>query len=312
MKKLKIIVFLIVIVEALFLLNTICYAGYSFSEVTYNIDSVGKEFEFNPILLKNQVLGFNFIYVPYILILLYIVIQIILMKKYKKDKLSNNLKLCLKINIIVILLICIVNSFISNYIIDKSKEVIYITSTMYIQNSFLWAKIVNIAVNTLILIFGIVFSKKMLKNTIEEKIKLQNKKMLIITIVLIIILLGMCFITKRGPSMHVVERDWSFGTTTNIRQYDLKVFKDKNIGDTIFLVKEIDDEGVLIEYERGYYEKPSNSNDNSSSILFNNYEYKTEITQQKMKWNVNYSYSQSTDPMLCIDGGTDYYVRFEK
>ena len=97
MKKLKIIVFLIVIVEALFLLYIICYAGYSFSEVTYNIDSVGKEFKFNPILLKNQVLGLNFIYVPYILILLYIVIQIILMKKYKKDKLSNNLKLCLKI-----------------------------------------------------------------------------------------------------------------------------------------------------------------------------------------------------------------------
>ena len=51
MKKLKIIVFLIVIVEALFLLNTICYAGYSFSEVTYNIDSVGKEFEFNEALI---------------------------------------------------------------------------------------------------------------------------------------------------------------------------------------------------------------------------------------------------------------------
>ena len=28
--------------------------------------------------------------------------------------------------------------------------------------------------------------------------------------------------------------------------------------------------------------------------------------------NVNYSYNPAQDPMLCIDGGTDYYVRFEK
>lgn len=115
--------------------------------------------------------------------------------------------------------------------------------------------------------------------------------------------------------MHVVEREWSFGKTIDSRQYNVKVYKGKNIGDTAFLVKEIDDEGVLIEYERGYYEHQSDSNDNNSTLLKlpdYNYKYKTEIVQQKMKWNVTYSYNPEENPGLAVDGGTDYYVRFEK
>ena len=311
MKKNKLLIFLVIIVSIFSIFNTRCYAGYSFSETTYNIDTVGVKVFSNPSNFLKQIFGFNSIYVPYIIILLYILIQIILIKKYKKDKLSKNLKLFLNINIIVILLICLVNTFINNYVIDKSKEVVYITSTMFIRNSFLWAKITNIVINALILIFGMIFSKKLLKNTINENEKQNNKKMLIITIVLIIILLGMHFIIKRGPLMHVVEIDWSFGKNVDSRKYDMKIYNGKNIGDTNFCVKGFDDEGVLIEYERGYYENTSSSSSNIPTN-FRNYEYKTEIVQQKMKWNVNYSYNPAQDPILEVDGGTDYYVRFEK
>ena len=309
----KILIFLVAIVGIIFLFNAKCYAGYSFSETTKNIDNIGTEMfsSFNNFL--TQLLGFNFMYVPYIAIILYILIQIILMKKYKSDKSSKGLKVCLKINVIVILCICLINTLISNFVIDRSKEVVYITSSMFIQNSFVWAEIINIVINTLILILGVIFSRKLLKNGIEKNEKLQNKKMLIIVIVLIVILSTIHIFIKRGPQMHVVERDWSFGETIDNRKYDIKVYEGEYIGNTVFFVKEIDSEGVLIEYERGYYERQPSSNDSNPFEIYNfNYTYKTEIVQQKMKWNVNYSYNPAKNPMLAVDGGTDYYVRFEK
>ena len=79
----KILIFLVAIVGIIFLFNAKCYAGYSFSETTKNIDNIGTEMfsSFNNFL--TQLLGFNFMYVPYIAIILYILIQIILMKKYR-------------------------------------------------------------------------------------------------------------------------------------------------------------------------------------------------------------------------------------
>ena len=302
---LKLLIFLVIIVSIFFLFNTKCYAGYSFSETTYNIDNVEKGMFLNPNNFFKQLFGFNFIYVPYIVMLLYILIQIILIKKYKSDKLSKRFKVCLKINVIVILFICLINTVESNILIDRSKEIVY-----------LGAEITNIVINTLILILGMIFSKKLLKNNIEGNEKLQNKKILIIAIVLIVILSTIHIFIKNGPIMHVVERDWSFGKTIDSRQYDLKVYKEKNIGNTSFLVKEIDTEGVLIEYRRGYYEYQTNDSNplNFNPLNFNslNFNYKTEIVQQKMKWNVNYSYNPAKDPMLEVDGGTDYFVRFEK
>lgn len=292
---LKILIFLVVIVGIFFIFNTNCYAAYSFSETTYNIDNVGTGMSSSSNNFLKQFLGFNSIYVPYIVILLYILIQIILMKKYKSDKLSKSLNVCLKIDVIVILFICLINTLISNFVIDRGNVDVYIIST-----------ITNIVINTLILILGMIFSRKLLKSSSEGKEKLKNKKILIIAIVLIAILSTIHIFIKRYPLMHVVEKDWGFGETLDIRQYNTTVYKgkNKNIDNTSFLVKEIDDEGVLIEYERHYYELQPSS--------FGDYDYKTEIVQQKMKWNVNYSYNPAEHPLLCVDGGTDYYVRFEK
>ena len=313
LNTIKIFMLLVVIVGIFFIVNTRCFAeetGYSFVETKYDIDNIKTEtFNFDNFLI--ELLGFNFIYVPYIVILLYILIQLILIKKYKSEKLTSNFILCLKINLIVILFICLINTIISNYVIDISRAVEYITSTMYIKNSFLLFKIINIVVNTIILIVGLIFSKKLLRNNTEENRKTQNKKMLIMAIVIIVILSIIYIFERTGYSMHVVERDWGFGETIDSRQYDLKVHKGKNIGNTSFLVKEIDDEGVLIEYERGYYEILDDNNPTPTS-LYDRVEYKTEIVQQKMKWNINYSYEPAKYPLLSVDGGTDYYVRFEK
>lgn len=296
--------------EFFFIFNTKCYAGYSFSETTYDIDNISIDNAIvklpliSTVVLK-QLLGFNFISVPYIFILLYLIIQIILIKKHSQNTLSKKLMLCVKINIIVILLICLLNTCITNCILNISED---IEILLPIKQA------VEILINTLILIFGIISTNKLLKSNMEENNNRKNKKILIITILLIIILLGVHFIIKSPPYIHVVEEDWSFGITIDVRKYDLKIYKEKNIGDTDFLVKEIDSEGVLIEYERGYYEKQPASND-SDTIKWSpldNYDYKTEIVQQKMKWNVNYSYTPAKDPLLEIDGGTDYYVRFEK
>lgn len=89
MKKIKILIFLVMIVGVFFIFNTNCYAGYSFSETPQNIDTayniynVGIGMFSSSSNFLKQLLGFNYIYVPYIVILLYILIQIILMKKYK-------------------------------------------------------------------------------------------------------------------------------------------------------------------------------------------------------------------------------------
>lgn len=315
MKNLKIIVFLTTIIVMLCAFNTCCYAEYSFLEVNYNIDNVGiSELELTYYL--KQIFGFKVTFVPYIIILSYIIIQIVLIKKYKNEQIFNNFKLCLKLNIIVVLLICAVNKCISLFFIDKTQEIKYITSTIFIYKSHLWLEITNIVINMLILVFGLIFSKKLLKNSIEQKELHHSKKMLIITILLIIVLIVMHFVVKRGPLMHVVEKDNDFGYPTYIKYYDLKCCKGKEIGDTDLhvLVKDIDDEGVLIEYKRGeYVEKQDNSNDSSisSSRLISNYDYKTEIVEQKMKWNVNYSYKRVYSPWAG-KYAFDYYVRFEK
>ena len=298
MKKTKfklIIIFLIVTIIEIVMFNPNSYAGYSFEETTYDIDNLGTEIVSTSNNFLNSLLGFNSIYIPYILIIFYILIQILLVKKYKKNKLSKNLEVCLKIDIIVILSICLINAIIGDYVIG------YIT----IQNSFLFAEITNIILNALILIVGLIFSRKLLKESTDKNKKLCNKMMLIMVIMLIIIRLALNIFIVNEPTMHVVERDWGFGETFDIRRYDIKIYKDKNIGNTSFLVKEIDDEGVLIEYERAYYELNSDSTSTD-------YIYQTEIVQQKMKWNVNYSYESEKHPMLAVDGGTNYYVRFEK
>ena len=103
--------------------------------------------------------------------------------------------------------------------------------------------------------------------------------------------------------MHVVETEWGFGYTLDKETYDYEIKEENMIGNTEFKVIEIDDDGVLLEYPRRYYE-PTYESLNAA--------YKTEIVQQKLSWNVNYAYNEDKDPFLAVDGGTKYYVRLEK
>ena len=104
--------------------------------------------------------------------------------------------------------------------------------------------------------------------------------------------------------MYVIERDWSFGRTDSTRYYSKKI---DDIEDNYnFIILDIDKDGVLIEYTRGYYVGESGPG------LMSIREYKTEIVQQKLIWNVLYKFSPARDPMLAVDGGTDYYIEFKK
>lgn len=323
MKKLKKLIFLVILICTFLTFNLKCYAGYRFLEVEYE--------EENGLL---DVL-FNFSYVT--IILLYIFIQIILMIKDKKNNLfKNNLKIYLitntLISIFVILFIYLINSIIDlilsiEILIDINKGL----------------KIISIVINTLILILSIFFSRKLLKNNIENSKLFHNKKNLAITIILLVVLLGINIFIKNTPQAHIIRREWSFGETIDITYYNIKLYKGKtfDISYNPLLVKDIDDEGILLEY----YEYNPNSTNSSSDeninnnalnvgyfnsnnweqkteivqhalnlgpLQSNNWKQKIEIVQQKIKWNVYYSYKISTDPTMAIDGGYNYYVKFTK
>ncbi len=327
MKIKKTLVVCLIIIGLLFLFNIKCYAGYSFTETAENIDKIKAEIS-TETYIENQLLGFNFISTPYIIILLYFLIQLLLIIKHKKDITFDNIKMCLKNNIIVFLLILLVNVVISYFIPYQSENTVYSNSNAFLSFIFAWSKIINIVINSFILIFGLIYDRKILykdnlnnfndDNDLKEKYTKQNRKM-IITIATLLIVLSFSYFfinfINKEPSVHIVERDWSFGITFDVRQYDIKIDVGKNIFNSNFLVKEIDNEGVLLEYTRNYYESNPKSNDNNSSSLRlddYDYEYKTETVQQKMKWNVNYSYHEARHPLLCVDGGTNYYIRFEK
>jgi len=304
----KTLKFIFIICMMVLIINTISYAGYSFEEVNFDIDEINVETEenlskhlLNNLLIKG--IGFNNIYVPYLLLMIYIIIEIILIKKYKR------IKQCMLINLAIILLIIIANTIIGNFIINIGNEVEYITSTMYITNSFIIERIVNIVINSLILIIGLIYQIKIIKKYDEEQFKKTYKRIKAIILLQIIIITILFILINIGPKMHVVEADWGFGHTINKRKYNIKIFEGKNIGDTKFKVLKIDDEGILIEYTRGYYE--ADNAFNGILAIFNT-KYKTETVQQKMIWNINYVYHEEKDPMLCVDGGTHYYVRFEK
>ena len=260
--------------------------SYGFSKVNINIDdikvdNISRNFEFSDLILP--CLGFNNIYVPYILIAIFLILQIIFLKKYKK------IKEYICIDLIVILLIAISNLIIGKFRIGLGDEVIPI-------------EITNIVVNSLILIIGIIIQKRVNKYS-EEKIVRFKKIAFISIIIFITIFLITLKLDNKEMKMHVVESQWGFGYTIDKKIYDYELKEGDIIGNTKFKVIDIDNDGVLLEYTREYYET---SNDSPNGV------YKTEVVKQKLNWNVNYEYKKAENPFLEVDGGTDYYVRLEK
>lgn len=135
----------------------------------------------------------------------------------------------------------------------------------------------------------------------------KNKKMRYICIVSLLLILGVILIfpkiNKINPRMHIVELHWGFGQYYDRKVHNENIIENENVINEDFKVIDIDNEGVTLEYIRGYYVS-------AEGIYF--CEYNEETVQQKLKWNTNYRYQKEQDPSLAVDGGINRYVRPEK
>ncbi len=316
MKKKLYIAFIFLFI-VLITINTVSFgAEYSFKEVNYDIDNISIDRSmFNGVTNINDsiilsFLGFNLIYIPYFIVAIYIIMQIYYMKKYKKIKQN------LSISTITILIISIITIIIQNFIINKNGEPVFVTSTIYETESSYIITTVNIVINSIILIIGLILQNRIIKKYKENNI---NKKSIILALLLVVTLVIISILIYNMPKvlhMHIVESDWSFGRTYYKRKYNIQIEKDKiisNISGVKIKVIDINEDGVLIEYTRKYYEKKNLDEEKNVFSRLGNYEYKTEVVQQKMLWNVNYIYNEDYDPLNdVVDARTNYYIRFEK
>ena len=306
MKKIKIVLRIIVLLVILF------FVFNYIQGILVNKEKImdSNNYSYKPIysnmyleyLKVNNV--FNII-TPKVVVIVYIIIQLVLLIIAIKQK---NFKQWLKFNIIIFTIIKIINYIFLNFIIDQSNQMNYITDTMYIYEEYESMKVANMVLNIIILVVSVIFNimlvTKFRKEELEQKLK--DRLSIIMYIVIIIFSLLIIF-SNLGTRMYVIERDWSFGRTESIRYYSKKI--DDIEGNYDFTILDIDEDGILIEYTRGYY--VSKGGESLYDQIFN-VEYKTKIVQQKLIWNIWYEFSPEKDSMLAVDGGTDYYIKFKK
>lgn len=132
----------------------------------------------------------------------------------------------------------------------------------------------------------------------QKSTKNLNNRLIIISIINIIIITIYIVI----PKIQITTDEWSFGVSFNMNRYERIILKNNlNLG---FKVIDTDKDGVLIEYKLKNYTYDAEKRHES---------IEEETIQEKLKWNKTYSWNREKhSPMLAVDGGTDYYVRFKK
>lgn len=259
MKKLYKIICLVIIL--LIIGTNLSHAGVNFVETQIDIDNIE--------LYKQD--GEININVFSIFVILYIIIQIILLKKYGK------IKFAIEINLIVFMII--------------------------IMNTILIPLKIHVLLNPIILIIGCINHIIMLKNNYEKIYKIM--KVVLMLVIVSFIIWGICF--KTVPKMKIVKAECAFGNVLDKNEYYLELKNGEEIKEFNAEVLKIDEQGVLVEYIRKYYIKTGDD-----AGIIENYTSATELVQQKLLWDVNYIYEEEKDPMICVDGGYDYYIRIEK
>ena len=289
MKK-KVLRVIAILCIAFAMISTVSYAKDSFYEANINIDTYSSYGKFGAIL---KTIGFNYLCTPYFMIILYVIIQLIFIKKYKKTKLY------ISIDIIIILVISIINS-----VIKYNPNAAFVSSSMMTV-----LNIVKILINTIILIAGLIVQKRLTNKYREDKIKNFNKTFIKVSILLVIILMFLIIsniLTSSGYMMCVVER--IFASDVNRCCINIKEGERISLDELQIKVLKIDDEGIVIEYTTEYNEfYPI---DSTTGEIKGDYGDKTKIVQQRMEWNKIYNKESSSSNDSIWSG--DYYVRFEK
>lgn len=290
---LKIILFLVILILAFNCIQGILVDKEKIIE--------SKDYSYMPIYSSNffEIKNFFNIITPKVAVIVYIIIQFVLFIIAIRQK---NFKQWLKCNIITFTTIKIINFIFLNIITDESYQINNITDTMYIYEAS------NLVINIIILVVSVMFNimlvTKYRKKGVSQELK-DRISIIMYTFIIIFFLLIIC--SNLGTRMYVFEREWGFDRTFSTRYYSRKI---DDIKDNFnFTILDIDKDGVLIEYTRGYY-VPKGGN-SMVGLMFDG-EYKTEIVQQKLIWNVWYRYSPAKDPMLAVDGGIDYYIKLKK
>lgn len=144
-----------------------------------------------------------------------------------------------------------------------------------------------------------------------KKEKKMNIKLNVLSSFLIVVFVFLSINFGNVCKVEILQREWGFGTTLSTTRYSKKV-KENNVIDNFKILK-IEEDGVLVEYEKVVYVKSDDLENNKTGISFLPYETKKEIAQQKLLWGKTYTIKKAQNLNgIEIDGGIDYYYKFEK
>lgn len=174
----------------------------------------------------------------------------------------------------------------------------------------IYAKLINFDDwNILILIILAIVVLIQIKKYKKEK--KMNIKLNVLSSFLIVAFVFLSINFGNVCKVEILQREWGFGTTLSTIRYSKKV-KENNVIDNFKILK-IEEDGVLVEYEKVVYVKSDDLENNKTGISFLPYETKKEIAQQKLLWGKTYTIKEAKNLNgIEIDGGIDYYYKFEK
>ena len=144
-----------------------------------------------------------------------------------------------------------------------------------------------------------------------KKEKRMNIKLSIFSSVLLLFFVFLSINLGSVCKVEILQREWGFGNTLSIIRYSKKV-KENNVIHTVKFLK-IEEDGVLVEYENVKYIINNNLEEDKIKIPVFDFEVKKEILQQKLLWGKTYVIKKAEEPNgLMVDGGIEYYYKFEK
>ena len=215
------------------------------------------------------------------ILIVYLIFQVITIFKYKQIKqiIYNNL-----IVLLILLIMYLINT-ISAVFMDENDLIILIEDYLLIYYIY-----------SVILVVSLIIQIVHLK---QRKLKKNLDKRLIIVSIINIVIISIYILT---PKVQITTRDWSFGRTLGSEQHERIMLNNKKYLD--FKIINKDKDGVLVEYDLINYSYDSEKQQQITE---------KETIQEKLKWNKTYIYDRyAEDLMLCVDGGTDYYIKFKR
>ena len=139
----------------------------------------------------------------------------------------------------------------------------------------------------------------------------MNIKLNIFSSVLLLFFVFLSINFESVCKVEILQREWGFENTLSIIRYSKKV-KENNVINNFKILK-IEEDGVWVEYEKVKYIINNNLEEDKIKIPVFDFEVKKEISQQKLLWGKTYVIKKAEEPNgLMVDGGIEYYYKFEK